>query len=245
MPTRSPTKPTPRGPDPRSGVTRQRLIDVAQEVFCEQGFRTATVREICSRASANIAAVSYHFEDKEGLYRAVIAQAKCHADEVHPTRPPTTSDPELDLRRFVKAFAQRLLTTDACAAHGKLMAWEMIEPTRALDDLVRDAIRPTWEHLAGIVSRILRVPTADALTSRVVRRCTASVLAQVLLYRNCRAVVERLHPDVLRDAAEMDQIADHVADFSLAALRGLRAPKSPTSRVGRKPSRKPRRAVPR
>lgn len=243
MPTRSPTKPTPRGPDPRSGVTRQRLIDVAQEVFCEQGFRTATVREICSRASANIAAVSYHFEDKEGLYRAVIAQAKCHADTDSPTRYATTKDPEADLRTFILTFGQRMFRGDACAAHGKLMAWEMIEPTSALDDLVRDVISPTWQHLAGIVARILGVSPGDARRAALVRRSTASVLSQLLLYRNCRAVVERLHPDVLCDPAEMERIAEHVTEFSLAALRGIRPgrPRSP-KQIG---TPRKRRAVPR
>src|SRR3954451_22724831 len=41
--------------------TRQRLLEVAGEVFAEQGFKNATVREICKRAEANVAAINYHF----------------------------------------------------------------------------------------------------------------------------------------------------------------------------------------
>jgi TetR/AcrR family transcriptional regulator, regulator of cefoperazone and chloramphenicol sensitivity len=47
--------------------TRLQLLEAAGEVFAEVGFRDATVREICRRADANIAAINYHFGDKENL----------------------------------------------------------------------------------------------------------------------------------------------------------------------------------
>ena len=48
--------------------TRQRVLETAVEVFAEHGFRKTTVRDICKRANANVAAINYHFRDKEGLH---------------------------------------------------------------------------------------------------------------------------------------------------------------------------------
>ena len=53
-------------------TTRDRLIEAAGELFAEKGFKETTVRDIIERAGANLAAVNYHFGDKERLYEEVI-----------------------------------------------------------------------------------------------------------------------------------------------------------------------------
>jgi AcrR family transcriptional regulator len=49
-------------------ITRQALLDHATDVFAENGFDRASVREITGRATVNQAAINYHFGGKEALY---------------------------------------------------------------------------------------------------------------------------------------------------------------------------------
>src|SRR3954469_13572389 len=96
--------------DLNQAATRQSLLEAAGEVFAEVGFRAATVREICQRAGANIAAVNYHFGDKEKLYVEVLRNAQRYAAEKYPTDYGVSADapPAKKLRAFVRSFLLRI-----------------------------------------------------------------------------------------------------------------------------------------
>jgi len=48
------------------------LIHAAKRLFAEKGFDGTTVKEIAEGAGMNISLISYHFQGKEGLYRACV-----------------------------------------------------------------------------------------------------------------------------------------------------------------------------
>lgn len=51
--------------------TRRRLLDAAERLFAERGFEATSLRDVTSKAKANLAAVNYHFGSKDALVRAV------------------------------------------------------------------------------------------------------------------------------------------------------------------------------
>jgi AcrR family transcriptional regulator len=51
--------------------TRTQLLDAAEHLFAERGYRGTSVRAITDRAGANLAAVAYHFGSKAELLAAV------------------------------------------------------------------------------------------------------------------------------------------------------------------------------
>lgn len=86
-------------PADRTEDPRERIISAAREVFIEQGFDLATVREITLRADVNVAAINYYFGSKDELIGEVLsimmepytnariaALDACEA-EAHPDRP--------------------------------------------------------------------------------------------------------------------------------------------------------------
>lgn len=56
----------------RGSETVRRLLAVGTRLFADRGFEGTSVRAITSSAGVNLGAVTYHFDSKEGLYRAVL-----------------------------------------------------------------------------------------------------------------------------------------------------------------------------
>lgn len=201
--------------------TRTRLLEVAGAVFAEQGFRAATVRDICSQAGANGAAVHYHFRDKAGLYRAVIEHAFHAALDRYPPDLGVVAGAKAEerLHAFVRSFLLRLLSDGVPAWLGKIMAREMIEPTDALEHIIGHTARPLFERLTSLVRELAG---ADASVEHVMR-CSQSVVGQCLFYRHCREMIRRGWPESEPTVEGLDELAGHITRFSLA---GIRAPRT-------------------
>lgn len=211
---------TTRGPT-RDDATARRLLDAAGPVFAERGYRDATVREICAAAGANIAAVSYHYGDKFGLYRAVLREAHEEARRRHMGAVPGDATPEVQLRAWVGGFLRKLLDPERPQWLPRLMMREMVEPTAALDEVIEESIRPQFDQLAGIIGAL----TGRAKASRWVREEAVAVAGQCLIFRHCPVVLDRMLGVKVTTAARIEALADAV---SARVLRGL-----DTERVGR------------
>ncbi|MDR3641500.1 MAG: CerR family C-terminal domain-containing protein [Humidesulfovibrio sp.] len=203
------------------GDTKERLMEAAGRIFSEKGFKAATVREICRLANANVAAVHYHFGDKEGLYKSLLTEAFEIGLKRYP--PSLGLGPEAPaeerLHAFVHSFLSRLMGGGRFAWCGKLMARESEEPTPALDHMVERYILPLSVLLRQIVAEILNDGTRpeDARAFN----CAMSVVGQCQhIFRN-RAVIDKLSPSLKTDEAGIAALARHITDFSLSALKHL------------------------
>jgi len=195
--------------------TRERLLEAAGEVFAERGFRAATIRGICERAKANVAAVNYHFGEKEELYRAVFDYARDYAPRF--PQPVISAGPaEQQLHAFIHTTLTRYFDEGRPAWLGKLIAQEMIDPTNMLDKLVTHQIRPNAERLKVIVSELI----GRDVDEETLWLCVFSVVAQWLYYFHCGQVLKRLNPDQRFGPAEVQRLADHITHFSIKALKG-------------------------
>jgi AcrR family transcriptional regulator len=197
-------------------TTRARLLEAAGEVFAAKGFEAATIREICIRADANIAAVNYHFGDKNRLYAEAVQYAHCFQDSQSHGEFPAGCAPAAKLRMFLGWMMSVMWDHDRPAWQNELVMHEMARPTEACVQLVKNFIGPKFEILTGILRELN--PTAD---DRTIHLCGFSVVGQCLLYRFHRPVGKLLVGDDEYQSYTAEELADHISKFCLAALSQL------------------------
>lgn len=201
--------------------TRQKLIQAATTIFIEQGFRAARVQDIAKLAGVRISAINYHFENKEGLYLAVLRQ---HAEQAIVLRPLFT-DPNLPLESQFRFLIHSLLLRMLDQQHGSqiapLMLREMVNPTAALDDMFERLQYPQLQLILTLLKQIL----PDASQERLLR-CTLSIISQCFVYVLARPVIERIDATLLNRENWLAEIEDHVVRFSWAGLQAFRGEES-------------------
>ncbi len=195
-------------------AARTRLIEAAGEIFAEQGYESATIREICARAGANVAAVNYHFRDKLGLYGAVIRHIA-----VNPDLPGSVSeDPEKALRGFISAMLGKLvLGGQGRQWHLRIMVHELARPSDGLPIIVEELIGPRYALLRSIISAIVHLPSDHD----TVRLSAHSIIGQIAHYIHGRPVLGHVWPAMQFTPEQVEQVAGHIAEFSLAGLRKI------------------------
>jgi TetR/AcrR family transcriptional regulator, regulator of cefoperazone and chloramphenicol sensitivity len=209
----APGDPRPSRPRKVATATRAKLLEAAAQVFAERGYYNATIREICRRAGANVAAVNYTFGDKLGLYTEVLRQ-------VFRTREMTLLTAELDSASSPEDLLQKLIQArlrSLCGRsdlHFRIVMHEFSDPTPALARVV-EGIRPAYERTGKALSTLLGLPPDHEKT----RLCHNSIIGQILFYAVARPMLARLQPDFKLTPEQLDRVAEHIADFSLAYVK--------------------------
>ena len=147
----------PRRPQQRSLDTRERLVDAALEVFAARGFDGATTRAIAERAGVALAALPYHFETKEALWRAaaerIFGLLHTHFEAHVGVDAESDATPEARLRDWLSEFVR------FAARHPELHRFMLQEGTGAsprLSWLVEKHVRPRFELLRDVLARAQR-----------------------------------------------------------------------------------------
>lgn len=61
--------------------TKDKILQIAHRLFSEKGFNGVGIREISREAGVNVAAINYHFQNKDTLYFQTLK--KCFEDTAH------------------------------------------------------------------------------------------------------------------------------------------------------------------
>ncbi|RYY63453.1 MAG: DUF1956 domain-containing protein [Comamonadaceae bacterium] len=194
---------------------RSRILLAALALFAEKGFAKTSTRAIAQAAQANIAAISYYFGDKAGLYAATF------------TEPMGGNMPDLialfearglpiaeALRIFMTGYLEPLKDGDIARQCMRLHLRELLEPTgQWATELERD-VRAPHEALVRVLCRHLQLARSDDDVQRLAFAITG-LATQLFVMRD---VVDVLQPRLLGSSQQIDTWTDRLVHYALSMV---------------------------
>jgi AcrR family transcriptional regulator len=147
-----------------SHKTRIQILDVAEELFSEQGLGRVSIRDITRKAKVNLAAINYHFGSKQELIDAVferriipVNEARLAAlDEVE--RKAGKRHPKVEdiLEAFIRpALQSSLQANNGSTAFSRLFGRCLSEPNPEVEALLRKQFEPLMERMDAALRKSL------------------------------------------------------------------------------------------
>lgn len=203
--------------------TRRRILQAALSAFGHNDYDAVSIRQIVEAAGVNIAAISYHFGGKKGLYLATAAYLaqnlragmRAHLDGVVAATP--GSDPaqcRRMLSELISRFAENLLTGALSDDAPGFIFREQNHPTEAFDVLYEQLFRPMHEATVGLVACARSLPR-DAQEVLMVAH---SLLGSAIAFRAARTTLLRHLSRSDYTASDLACIRDILVALTAAAL---------------------------
>ena len=203
--------------------TRQRLLESACEVFANKGYRDATIADISELAGTNVAAVNYHFGDKETLYIEAWRLAFHKSLETYPPDGGVLANAPAEERFRGRVFAAMKRFAYSKNYEFEIMSKELATPTGLLAEVIRESIEPLRREFSLIIRELL----GPRASEQQVRLCRTSIMAQctnIMIHERHRKLFAEagIKADTPLDDFQIEIMADHTTRFSLAGLKEIR-----------------------
>ena len=164
----------------RSLVTQQKLLDAAVEAFSENGFKGTSTRDIAERAGVHHPLITYHFKNKDQLWRAAadhifgaFANALSRALEEYKDQ-----DSKQRMSALISSYVK--YAKNQPALH-KVMVQEASYPNPRLEWLIDNHLRPIFTVTFGMLEELqqlgVAVPGNPALLFNMIRLSAGGLLA--------------------------------------------------------------------
>ena len=198
-----------------SEITRERILKAAERLFAERGYDGTSVRAIVSKARVNQAAINYHFEGKDGLYREVLRTAflamtedqVTHGDEIK------TMSREEALTAFVRRQLRPLTARDELSRHLRIFNWETVRPTPVFRKLMSEEASPFMGLAVDLIRRFL--PEADQRTLMV---AAVWLLGQCSIFVRNREQLAGPPISLSLDADSAEWLARMISSWTVSGL---------------------------
>lgn len=200
----------------RSIVTQEKLLDAATGAFSESGYKGTSTRDIADRAGVHHPLITYHFNNKETLWRA--AADKIFREFNISLVKAMAEVPELDPRARAEAFIRTYVRYSRTqpALH-RIILHEASHPSRRLEWLIENHLRPLFNEVHRALVELQDLGVAPrgsaALLFNMIRVCAGGLIALKHELKGTSGID-------LDDDRDIDELSDMIVRVFFPGARG-------------------------
>jgi TetR/AcrR family transcriptional regulator len=196
----------PRKQQQRSIVTQQKLLDAAIEAFSENGFKGTSTRDIAERAGVHHPLITYHFKNKDRLWRAAADRifndfARALGQSMQDR---TYGSPKERMAALIRAYVYYARSHPALH---RVMVQEASYPNPRLDWLIETHLKPMFELAFGLLSELQQLGVAPKGDPKLLFNMIRLASGGLLSLGNELKASSDIDVD---DDATIDEIADMI-----------------------------------
>ena len=196
-------------------ATRARILQAAGTLIARNGFAATTSKAIAALAEVDLASINYHFDGRDGLHQAALAEAHRHfidEAELQALADSDLSAPD-KLRALLRQLVGKCASADAADWHGRALIRELGSPALHVLAMLQGSVQAKARIVLGILSDITGIPPDDP----ALLRCGVSVIAPLVVLTLSTVGL----PGPAQQVRDMphEAIAEHMHRFALAGLQ--------------------------
>lgn len=195
----------PRKTQQRSLRTKQKLLDAALEAFSENGYKGTSTRDIAARAGVHHPLITYHFSNKDRLWRSAVKYV--FADFIAELqKAQETFAGECPKSRFATMIRIYVHHAARFPALHKIVLQESSYQSDRLDWLSENFLRPLADSASGYIAELQEKGIATegdpVIIYNMIRVCSGTLIALALELRNS-SNIDLESPEKLDELADM------------------------------------------
>ena len=194
-------------------LTKSKILEAAGQLIAQNGFAQTSNKQIAQAAEVDLAAINYHFDGRDGLYKAVLAEAHTHyIDEkrllelVESSLPPTQK-----LEIFYEAIVNKLIEKDIW--HSKVFIRELFSPSLYLHEFMANDGARKFQSVRKIISEVAGLDEDHPALLPCVLSTIAPCFMLIITNTNIPTPIQNI------SQIESQQLVKHLMTFSLAGLK--------------------------
>ncbi len=208
----------PRRQQQRSIRTQRKLLEAALQAFAENGFKGTSTRDIAERAGVHHPLITYHFKNKEELWRTAADSVFSRFVRVLKNVREETAQatPRDRMAAMIRAYVH--FAADNPALH-KVLFQESSHSNPRLEWLIETYMRPLFEVAAGDLRELqaegIAPPGDPALLFNMIRVSAGALLALNVELKGSSGLD-------LDDPGKVEMLADMIIDIFLPGKNGAK-----------------------